>query len=109
MKLQTNLNTIIFFIFLIGIIILWVFKITSENTDLRNEVSSLKANISYKVNSYAALCQFSQNSSLVYGLYYNETMCIRIQNRTWAEMMETCSHEYLHYKYGKLHFAIQEQ
>jgi len=58
-----------------------------------------------KCRMYNAI--WEANSQPASGLYYNETICFKVKDRTHAEVMETCSHEYLHYKYDKTHWNIK--
>ena len=40
-----------------------------------------------------------QNGNVaVNGVYNRNVMVVYLENRTWASVMETCNHEYLHHK-----------
>ena len=41
------------------------------------------------------------------GRYFsaNNSFVVLVEDRSWADVMETCSHEYLHHKWGKGHFG----
>jgi hypothetical protein len=41
------------------------------------------------------------------GIYSNSIICMNVEDREWYQVMETCSHEYLHYKYDN-HFELEE-
>lgn len=61
-----------------------------------------------KFNTYYALEYATEyNESRSYGLngvYYKGIMCVVLDGRDWADVMETCNHEFLHYKWDTGHF-----
>lgn len=55
-----------------------------------------------KFNTYYQLQYFSNYNSTgggMNGVYYDGVMCVALKGRDWADVMETCNHEFLHYKF----------
>ena len=49
-------------------------------------------------------------SGRINGVYSSSgVMKVLVEGRSWPEVMETCSHEYLHYKWGREHFQNVNQ
>lgn len=50
---------------------------------------------------------FLENITLVNGCYYpnNKTFCVNPE-QPYAQVMETCNHEYLHYKIDAEHWGV---
>ena len=45
------------------------------------------------------ICEFSKFKLVAHGIYMVDTKIATIDmDRSWAEVMETCNHEYQHYK-----------
>lgn len=43
-------------------------------------------------------------SETVVGVYYGDLFCVWVEGRNYAEVMETCNHEWLHHVWSKEHF-----
>lgn len=46
---------------------------------------------------------FFDNGSIT-GIYRQGVFCVYTKDRSWSSVMETCSHEYAHYKHDISHF-----
>lgn len=90
--LEIYVGRLLIFIFLlmIGTIIFNIIQIYNIKQDIHN------------IKMYNALWQAQQGKAwFVEGLYYNTTICIDLEDQKWDEVMETCSHEWEHYRWGK--------
>lgn len=56
---------------------------------------------------FSSLPCYNISECTVGGLYFsgNDTVEILLSNRTYSEFIESCNHEYLHYKWGIEHFS----
>jgi len=48
------------------------------------------------------------NSTETIGNYREGIICLEVVGKTWSRVMETCSHEYLHYKFSG-HFKKESE
>jgi len=55
----------------------------------KNEIHALKLS--------GAIYDYEYLDGKIGGLYQGGIFCIDARKRTWSDVMETCSHEYLHY------------
>ena len=79
-----------------SIIMIMLILVAMEMYKIEREIDVIKI---YNSLYSAAM----ENSSNPTGLYYNNTFCVKIKGRSYSEVMETCNHEYLHYRYDN-HF-----
>lgn len=71
-------------------------------------IKDLQNNLIY----YANTCDMEDMKDIEYDRDYEVTgiykgmgyFTVKAKGQDWADVMETCSHEYLHYKWGDGHF-----
>lgn len=79
----------------------------SSKTDILSIAIIVLLVISILTSSYM-IYQYTKYTKVANGIYFtsNKTAVINM-DRTWAEVMETCNHEYLHYKHFQ-HFEVEQ-
>ena len=70
-----------------------IFKLKQElhKCDLKIETFQMHYQEQYNI--------FYNKSWTATGIFFGDYFAVWAKNRTWAEVMETCNHEYLHYVY----------
>ena len=80
----------------IGLIIAMFGIVVFNLNKLQDKTSMLEVKLE-NAEMYKASKLLNQSNKIT-GIYYDGILCAKLGGRTHAEVMETCSHEYLHYK-----------
>jgi len=72
-----------------------------ENLKLKQEIKKCDLKVeTFQMHYQEQYNMFYNESWKATGIFFGDYFAVWTKNRTWAEVMETCNHEYLHYKFA---------